>query len=267
MKTGKKTSAAPDPILLSSNRSQCAVVLGHIYYEGPRSSRQICEGLGLSQTSVSDTLQTLVTGEIVRPTKDVPKRYAIRDKISLSQALKELSSLFNGETSNEPKQKLTLAIRKDVIERAKDHGINISAATEEFLRAITYEYFENSNRGIYETYLALFEAIKPVVDLYSLEIEVGSSPSTDDSGQVTLEPLFISHSIELPRLRTTMRKNLRTMWAISSFGVELNYLYDPIRVLENLIEAVIKKSQNDKLKLQQLKMSLRLAKAILSTED
>jgi hypothetical protein len=222
------------------------------------SSREICKDLGLSKSSASNTLQTLISGKIVFPTKDVPTRYAIRKQTSLRHALKLLDSLSGEWGYTESKQKLTLAIRKDVIERAKDIGINISAITEEFLKAVTYEHFDRSQFDIEEAYLALFGAIWPVVKVYNLVVEVGESSSTNKSGKVTLEPLSLSHELWLPHLRTER--------SISSIGPELHNLYAPREVLENLIEAVNGARQNDKLKLQHLEISLKLAKAIFAED-
>ena len=154
-----------------------------------------------------------------------------------------------------------------MIERAKDHGINISAITEEFLKAVTYEYFSPARHDVHQAYMDLFKAIKPVVDMHNLEVEVGKTASTDDSGHETFEPFFLSYKVKPPSLWTTMQRNEDTMWTISSVGPELDNLYSPREVLENLIEAVIKLRQNDKLKVQQLKIGLNLAKAILSEVD
>lgn len=119
------------------------------------SSREICDELGLSKSSISNALQIIISSEIVSPTKDVPERYGIREKISMKQALILLDRVSIGRHSREPKQKLTLAISKDVIESARYHGINISAITEEFLKAVMYDYFQrahSSSSGLSSTF-------------------------------------------------------------------------------------------------------------------
>lgn len=262
-----KTSAARVTKLLSLNRTQCAVVTSFLYCEGEMSSQEICGDLGLSKSSVSTALQTLIRGEIVRSIKGKPERYGRRNDLHLSQALKLLDSLSGGGRTDEPKQKLTLAISKNVIKRAKDIGINISAITEEFLKAVTCENFSQVRHDIHKAYLGLFEAIKPMVDFHNLEVEVGKTASTDDSGQPTFDPLFLSCKVNLPGLWTTMWKNHETIWTVSDVGSELDNLYSTRVVLENLIEALSKVSQKDKLKLQHLETSLKLAKAILSDDD
>ena len=267
MKADKERSSTSVRHLLSFNRTQCAVVTTILYYEGHMTSAVICKELGLSKTAVARALQTLISAEIIFTTKDVPVKSGIKGEMSLSQALKVLDSLSGGGSSNETKQKLTLTISKDVIERVRDTGINISAITEEFLKAVTYEYFSLASHDMHLAYLDLFKAIKPVVDLYNLEVEVGRTASTDDSRHKTFVPLFLSYRVEPPALWTTMWRNNQTMWTISSVGQELDNLYSPRVILENLIEAVIKLSQNDEVKVQQLKIGLRLTNAVFATEE
>ena len=120
---------------------------------------------------------------------------------------------------------------------------------------------------MHQAYMDLFEAIKPVVDMHHLEVEVGKRSSTDDSGDVTFDPIFLSFKVNLPGLWTTMWREQQTIAAVSDVFAELHNLYSPRVVLENLIEALVRLSQNDKLKLQQLQISLNLAKAILSEVD
>lgn len=261
MKTDRKTSAASVPHLLSFNRAQCAVVLGCLYYQGNMSYREICDELGWSKSSVSHALEVLISGEIVRPTEDVPENYGIGEKTTLKEALELLDSLSGGENSGGPKQKLTLAIRKDVIERAKARGINISAITEELLKAVTYDYIRRPHRRFVQAYQALFEAIMPVVEKYKLVVEVGQSSVTNQSGKVKIERSFLSYEVKLPNLRTDTGRG------ICEFGPLVFHLYSPRVVLENLIEAVIRTGQKDNLRLQELEIGLRLAKAILSDDD
>lgn len=101
----------------------------------------------------------------------------------------------------------------------------------------------------------------PVVEKYSLVVEVGQSTVTDSSGKVTDERSFLSHEVKLPNLRTN------TGIGICDFGPLVFYLYSPRKVLENLIEAVTRRGQKDKLKLQDLEIGRRVVKAIFSAED
>lgn len=225
------------------------------------SYREICDELGWSKSSVSHALEVLISGEIVRSTDDVPEKYEIRENLTLKQALELLDSLSGGENSGGPKQKLTLAIRKNVIERAKACGINISAITEELLKAVTYDYIRRPHHRLVQAYEALFDAIMPVVEKYNLVVEVGQSPVTKESGKVIIERFFLSHEVKLPNLR------IETGRGYCEFGPLVSHLHSPRVVLENLIEAVNRTGQKDKLRLQELEIGLRLAKAIFSPED
>src|ERR671931_580980 len=71
------------------------------------------------------------------------------------------------------KQKLTLGVDKEVIERAKATGINISAITEELLKSVTYEPKDKGERDVMIAYENLFKFMEPLVRKYDLEVEVG----------------------------------------------------------------------------------------------
>src|SRR5881296_3676168 len=73
----------------------------------------------------------------------------------------------------EPKQKLTLALNGEVIEKAKAAGINISAVTEQILKTMTFEPKGNTKKDLIKSYTMLFESIKPVLDRYDAEMVVG----------------------------------------------------------------------------------------------
>jgi DNA-binding Lrp family transcriptional regulator len=125
--------------LLSFNKAQCAAILSCLYYQGRMQVHEISEELGLSEASILTCLQILVDGGIVMRATDDPDLYGI-EGLSVSKALQLLDSVPINQTYGAQKQKLTLSIRKDVIERCKDRRINISAITEQFLEAVTGEY-------------------------------------------------------------------------------------------------------------------------------
>src|SRR5215207_5361644 len=78
---------------------------------------------------------------------------------------------MDGQDSKE-KSKLTLSLNKDVIQRAKAAGINISEITEKLLTAVTLTPSGNSYYDVVEAYMAFYESIKSVLGKYGAQVTV-----------------------------------------------------------------------------------------------
>jgi hypothetical protein len=84
------------------------------------------------------------------------------------------------EHRKDQKQKLTLGLSRDVIERAKAAGINISSITEQLLNAITYEPTSAvTYDDLVKAYEALFEAMTHILQQYRTLVEVARFVSSD----------------------------------------------------------------------------------------
>ena len=79
------------------------------------------------------------------------------------------------------KSRVNLGIDSQVLERAKVAGINISARTEELLRALTYEPKGNIKEDVARAYGSLFESMQPIIGKYHTTIEVGKITDKDYS--------------------------------------------------------------------------------------
>ena len=87
--------------------------------------------------------------------------------------------------SKEQKQKLTLTVDRDVIEKAKAEGINISAITEQLLRAVTYQPNDgNTIDDVHKAYSALFSEVQTILKQYCTSIMVGDGYDADEEGNL-----------------------------------------------------------------------------------
>lgn len=154
------------------------------------------------------------------------------------------------------KQKLTLSISKDIIEKARAEGINISAITEQILTAITFSPDQNTRDDLIDAYENFFSALRPFLKKYGTSIRVGT---------VFHEPTGIDLPIRLSGdnlVLDDIDDSIHTI-SISSY---LSDLDSPIVILENLIPALIQAAQKNKEKMKEFEISLRFLKA-LSVED
>jgi Post-segregation antitoxin CcdA/Integrase repeat unit len=152
-----------------------------------------------------------------------------------------------------PKQKLTLGINKDVIIKAKEMGINISEITEQVLKSILYDPKGNTKQDLIEAYESLFDFAKLALQKYNTNLEVGikggSSIVLDYNNgfiyQDTTKP-NITHNISLPEA--------------------IPYLLPTKNILENLILATTEGKEKNKDRIKELKLALRLVKALFDED-
>jgi hypothetical protein len=152
------------------------------------------------------------------------------------------------------KQKLTLGIDKNVIERAKVAGINISAITEQVLKAKTYND-ESTRDDVVRAYQTLFEMAQSCMSKYGgsdFQICVGEK-------QLTKVLLDSEYGLLLVNDHDMIDDN-------SSVDRVLELLYDPLKILENLIVSLTRRAEENKEKLAELKFALRLVKGLSDDE-
>jgi Post-segregation antitoxin CcdA len=159
------------------------------------------------------------------------------------------------------KQKLTLGLSKEVIDKAKAAHINISAVTEQVLRAFTYEPEGYTQDDIANAYAELFKSMQPVLKKYGATVTVGENanqpnePPYDiflDNGELFIDDGMGYEPGEMP---------------ISvSISEALPYLYNPAQILEEMIKSLIRAAERNKEKLQAFKFASRFLR-LLSEED
>jgi hypothetical protein len=158
-----------------------------------------------------------------------------------------------------PKQKLTLGLSKDVIERSKAAGINISSITEQLLKAITYE---PSGAVTYDDLVkafdALFKAITRILCQYRTFVEVARYVSADTNKE---------HIVFLTQYGTLDDHSSDWEEGVSDFSLEsgVRYFHEPAKILENLLLVLIREAEHNKKRLAELKFALRFVK-LLSEE-
>ncbi len=176
--------------------------------------------------------------------------------------------------ANKEKSKLTLSLNKDVIQRAKAAGINISEITEKMLTAVTLTPVGNSYDDVIEAYMAFFESIKSILRKYNAEVTVQeygrASLSGKASDYIKFPRLVLNEtgfwrenfddSEEEEKYDLPVRVGVRDVWQI------INLLTNPIDLLDKVIKAVIEAAERNKEQLAKLQFALKLVKALSEEE-
>jgi hypothetical protein len=156
------------------------------------------------------------------------------------------------------KTKLTLGIDKEVIKKAKAAGINISSITEQLLNVMT----SGPNTDIVKSFEAFLNALRHILIKNNISLTIGQNRSWDYKNQ---EP--IDNSINLDRDGTLYIWHDESESAFKvSLSEVLNDLYPPNQILNNLFQELIKVTENNKAKLQELNFALKLLKTLSEEE-
>jgi hypothetical protein len=166
------------------------------------------------------------------------------------------------------KQKLTLGIDKEVIERAKAAGINISAMTEELLKSVTDEPKGKTEDDVVKAYEDLFEAMEPLIIKRDLQIEVGGDQYSDtvdnkvylNASSYDTEPYKEPVSLICPFYMEGNELTHDTVYVKH----RVRDLYEPKTILQNLILALVERAEKDKQKIRELKLAKRFVEVLLS---
>jgi uncharacterized protein (DUF4415 family) len=167
-----------------------------------------------------------------------------------------MQELSDPSNDKDQKQKLTLGISKDVIERAKVAGVNISAVTEYLLRAITYQPRNgNTDDDVANAYSALLGAAADILDQYNTSFEIGRLERyVDVNGQRVLIKRPLQYYPPAGIIDDDYRE-----YEIQSV---LDCLYEPHMLLQNLISALLKSAERNKEKIRELEFALRFVKVL-----
>jgi hypothetical protein len=158
------------------------------------------------------------------------------------------------------KTKLTLSLNKDVIQRAKAAGINISEITEKLLTAVTLTPYGNSYDDVIDVYGAFLDSIKVVLWTYGTEVKVKTINGFPENKEIILnqEGLWEEYfdTEEDSRVRVAIKDPLYVV----------SVLHDPIRLLENIINSLIEAALRNKQHITRLQFALAVVKALSKEE-
>lgn len=167
------------------------------------------------------------------------------------------------------KQKLTLGLDGDVIEKARTAGINISAITEQVLKAMTFRPSGSSNDDIVQAYEKLFETATTVLGKYNAQVEVGLTEYHDPFGTVSITPMAFQNRPIILDSDGKLWKFIPSLGLITReqkirVGVSevVRKLYPPMKILENIILSLIAESEKNKERMKEFEIALRFIRVL-----
>lgn len=152
------------------------------------------------------------------------------------------------------KEKLTLSVNKEVIEKAKQLGINISEITEKILRGYTSAQKPEGKISIYDGYNRLFDSILPLLKEFDVNVEIAQDEAIIDNKihylPILLQPDGLFYHIVDEYPFTDIRE------------IDRREFLSPHKIIENLVNALVKSEEAEKEKLQEIMMAKRIIDAM-----
>jgi hypothetical protein len=165
------------------------------------------------------------------------------------------------------KQKLTLDIDKNVIQRAKAAGINVPAVTEYLLKAITYQPNNGNTRAdVVRVYEALFSKAWSLLAKYDrmggYDVDVGECGYDSEKG---LKKVICFDT--LMGLSICYEDHGNPIEADIPVDRVLDVLYEPTKIIENIIISLTYAAETNKRKLDELESVLQFVKTLSDEEE
>ncbi len=161
-----------------------------------------------------------------------------------------------------PKEKLTLSVDKEVVDKAKKLGVNISDITEKVLTG--YTAAEKPEGDLYSAYRQLFDAINPLLKEFDCSIKIG-----EGFEQVTWR------DTETNKMQTRTDLVHIILCPDGSFYVEEydidfdnieqispGHFYTPERILTNLVKALANSKEKREEQVKEIFMAKRIVEAM-----
>jgi hypothetical protein len=162
-----------------------------------------------------------------------------------------------------PKERVTLTVDSDVVQKAKALRINISELAEIALRGFTSSTKEVDSEVLYKAYEALFSTMRPLLEKFGTSVRVASVREVDpktgiDYGDVET---FLYHDGSFYVIAMDEVQ--------SEFGdirqIPVHNFSTPKEILSNLIETLAKAKERDKELMEELERTRLLVEAIAAT--
>jgi post-segregation antitoxin (ccd killing protein) len=170
-------------------------------------------------------------------------------------------------TEKPPTQKTTLDIDKNVIQRAKAAGINVPAVTEYLLKAITYQPNNGNTRAdVVRVYEALFSKAWSLLAKYDrmggYDVDVGEYGYDAEKG---LKKVICFDT--LMGLSICYEDHGHPIEADIPVDRVLDVLYNPTKIIENIIISLTYAAETNKRKLDELESVLQYVKTVSDEEE
>jgi hypothetical protein len=159
------------------------------------------------------------------------------------------------------KQNITLTVDKQVVQKAKQLGVNMSKITELALRGFSFSAKDVDWPDLINTYKALFAAMRPLIESYGASVKVAIWSEKDSkSGELKEWPVYLQDDGAF--YAEDRDEPIKDIWDDPHVGLD-----GPEEILSNLIEGLHDAATRRKEWMKDLEMAKRIVDAITSVTE
>lgn len=159
------------------------------------------------------------------------------------------------------KQKLTLSVDKEVVEKAKKLGINISDITEKVLTG--YTSAEKPEGNIHDAYKQLFDSVLPLLKEFDCRVKIAESWFVFDEGQQAPQDATYLTQYGTFFVKAYMEPDDYYISDIKKIPPQ--EFLTPDKILSNLVDELAKSQEKRKEKMDEILMAKRIIDAMSET--
>lgn len=177
------------------------------------------------------------------------------------------------------KQKLTLSVDKEVVEKAKKLDLNISEITENILKTFTYQPTSAEDIQILEKYKELFRTMLPLLKKFNTSVKVGdnviyenTAEDTKSKSYPTVLEIDLASDGDLyfpdfidpddPELGIICNVKQLSFRALERYKINYIPFDSPQTILSNFVNSLSKGAEEQKKKITELEMVKKIVEAI-----
>ncbi len=172
------------------------------------------------------------------------------------------------------KTNVTLRINKEVIEKARELGLNLSSITENMLKTENLLKDEGviTPKKIREAYRKVFLTLLEILKEWGTYVKIGEHTedliTSDSKGRESkYSQNFVYYLSPQGMVEVCFEDDAE---ALQSWGFHedwpVNYLFDPEKLIENIVDRLYTQSQENKEKMQKLTLLKNVLEKIASVE-
>jgi hypothetical protein len=159
------------------------------------------------------------------------------------------------------KQKLTLSVNKNVVEKAKEMGINISEITESVLKGFAFTPKDLNDKELYSRYRSLFDVMLPLMKKYDFYVNIAVTPILNKDGEI----IHYTHIALSPDGFFWIDDFEDSFSDITK--IEVYQLDTPRSILEDFIKKLSRGVERRKDNITEIEMAKRIVLAISGTME
>ena len=155
------------------------------------------------------------------------------------------------------KQKLTLSVDSEIVEKARKLDINISEITEKVLDSFTFSPKKADADEVISKYRQLFETMAPLLKKFGTVCNVGRMDIQNNEHPTE----FISTDLDLTADGKIWMSEFEN-WMIFDNNIDIYIFHKPKKILSNLLSSLASAQETKKENIADLEMASRIVQAI-----